>query len=171
MRVAPDARARFGANGRDHGTHTDRPETRGGPGVLSTHRSPGTLSSPLSSRNPLVQQLRRLSRRRSSRLEEGRFVIDGPVLVAEALDAGVDLELAFVELDAPAPVPALAERLRTAGVTVHVLSPGVLAAAYIVKSLPLGALRWLVAIAVTYVAFSMLRAGLSKSTTGLVPQA
>lgn len=36
--------------------------------------------------------------------------------------------------------------------------PGVLIAAYVVRSLPLQALRWVVAIAVTYVAFSMLAA-------------
>jgi uncharacterized membrane protein YfcA len=35
--------------------------------------------------------------------------------------------------------------------------PGVLIAAYVVKSLPLAALRWLVAAAVTFVAVGMLR--------------
>jgi uncharacterized membrane protein YfcA len=49
--------------------------------------------------------------------------------------------------------------------------PGVLVAAYIVRSLPLGALRWMVAIAVTYVALSMLRSALAprnglSATTG-----
>jgi uncharacterized membrane protein YfcA len=39
--------------------------------------------------------------------------------------------------------------------------PGVLIAAYVVKSLPLGALRWLVAAVVAYVAVSMLRAALA----------
>jgi TrmH family RNA methyltransferase len=83
----------------------------------------------LSARNPLVQQLRRLSRRRSSRLDEGRFVIDGPVLVADALAAGIALEVAFVETGAPAPVPTLAGRLGAAGVRVHRVAPGVLAGA------------------------------------------
>ena len=40
--------------------------------------------------------------------------------------------------------------------------PGVLVAAYIVKSMPLVALRWLVAVAVTYVAVGMLRAARRK---------
>ncbi|HLZ98031.1 MAG TPA: sulfite exporter TauE/SafE family protein [Steroidobacteraceae bacterium] len=35
--------------------------------------------------------------------------------------------------------------------------PGVLIAAYIVKSLPLGTLRWLVTVVITYAAFAMLR--------------
>jgi TrmH family RNA methyltransferase len=83
----------------------------------------------LSARNPLVQQLRRLSRRRSSRLDEGRFVIDGPVLVADALASGIGIEAAFVETGAPAPVPALAGRLGAAGVRVHRVAPGVLAGA------------------------------------------
>jgi TrmH family RNA methyltransferase len=59
----------------------------------------------------------------------GTYVIDGPVLVADALDAGLDLRTAFVDVGAPAPVAALAERLRAAGVDVHVLAAGVLAGA------------------------------------------
>ena len=35
--------------------------------------------------------------------------------------------------------------------------PGVLLAAYVVKSLPLSALRWLVTVVITYAAFAMLR--------------
>jgi TrmH family RNA methyltransferase len=42
-----------------------------------------------------VQRLRRLSGRRAARLEEGRFVIDGPTLVADALSAGVVVEEVF----------------------------------------------------------------------------
>jgi TrmH family RNA methyltransferase len=62
-------------------------------------------------------------------VEEGRFVIDGPVLVAEALVSGMALDAVFVEIGAPAPVPQLAERLQGAGVTVHHLSAGVLGSA------------------------------------------
>jgi uncharacterized membrane protein YfcA len=40
--------------------------------------------------------------------------------------------------------------------------PGVLIAAFIVKSLPLGWLRWLVVVVVSYAAFTMLRAARSK---------
>jgi TrmH family RNA methyltransferase len=72
----------------------------------------------------MVQQLRRLARRRSSRLEAGAFLVDGPVLVADALDAGVGLRAAYVEEGA---VPDLAARLGAAGVPVHAVAPGVLA--------------------------------------------
>lgn len=44
-----------------------------------------------------MQRLRRLSRRRSARHEEGRFLVDGPVLLAEGLAAGVTVEAVYVE--------------------------------------------------------------------------
>jgi TrmH family RNA methyltransferase len=80
----------------------------------------------LGARNPELQQLRRLSRRRSSRSADGAFVIDGPILVGEALAAGVELRAAYVEAGAPEPVPALADRLAAGGVAVHPVAPGVL---------------------------------------------
>ena len=43
-----------------------------------------------------VQELRRLLGRRSSRHEHGRFVVEGPVLVAEAVGAGWSVEAQFV---------------------------------------------------------------------------
>lgn len=46
--------------------------------------------------NPRVQQLRRLLGRRSSRYDEGLFVVEGPVLVAEAIAAGWRCEAQFV---------------------------------------------------------------------------
>jgi uncharacterized membrane protein YfcA len=46
--------------------------------------------------------------------------------------------------------------------------PGVLIAAYIVKSLPLGTLRWLVTVVITYAAFAMLR---SAARSGILPPA
>jgi len=49
--------------------------------------------------------------------------------------------------------------------------PGVLIAAYIVKSLPLGTLRWLVTVVITYAAFAMLRSaarsGALRSAAGM----
>ncbi|MCX7621728.1 MAG: RNA methyltransferase [Acidimicrobiales bacterium] len=51
----------------------------------------------LSARNPRVRRLRRLAGRRSARLGEQRFVIEGPLLITEALDAGVDVEEIFVD--------------------------------------------------------------------------
>jgi RNA methyltransferase, TrmH family len=52
--------------------------------------------SALAYNNSRVRQLRRLIGRRSSRHEEGRFVVEGPVLVAEAVGAGWDVEAQFV---------------------------------------------------------------------------
>jgi len=47
-------------------------------------------------KNSRVQQLRRLLGRRSSRYEEGTFVVEGPVLVTEAIRAGWVCESQFV---------------------------------------------------------------------------
>ena len=52
--------------------------------------------SALAFNNPKVQELRRLIGRRSSRYEHGRFVVEGPTLVAEAVAAGWCLETQFV---------------------------------------------------------------------------
>lgn len=52
----------------------------------------------LSASNARIKQLRRLSGRRSSRSEEGVFVIEGAVLVREAINAGVDIEAIFVDV-------------------------------------------------------------------------
>ena len=54
----------------------------------------------LSFRNPKVQQLRRLIGRRSSRTEHGKFVFEGPTLLAEALAAGFPIDTVFVDADA-----------------------------------------------------------------------
>jgi RNA methyltransferase, TrmH family len=80
----------------------------------------------LSARHPTIQRLRRLSRRRSSRSDEGAYVVDGPVLVGDALDAGVALDEAVAEPDAPA---ALLDRLEAAGVPVRSVAAGTLARA------------------------------------------
>jgi TrmH family RNA methyltransferase len=57
-------------------------------------------------------------------------VIDGPVLVAEALDAGVVLTEAFVDAEAADDrVTAVADRLGAAGIPVRELAAGVLASA------------------------------------------
>ena len=52
--------------------------------------------SALAFNNSRVQELRRLLGRRSSRHEHGRFVVEGPVLVAEAVGAGWSVEAQFV---------------------------------------------------------------------------
>ncbi|MFW2336158.1 TrmH family RNA methyltransferase [Ilumatobacter sp.] len=58
------------------------------------------MSEPLGFKNPRVQELRRLIGRRSSRLEAGAFVVEGAVLIAEAVAAGWDIEAEFVAGDA-----------------------------------------------------------------------
>ena len=55
------------------------------------------VAEPLGPSNPQIQTLRRLLGRRSARLDEGRYVIEGPLLVADALRAGVDIEAVYVE--------------------------------------------------------------------------
>jgi len=80
----------------------------------------------LGSRNPRVQQVRRLASSRRSRASAGQFVLEGPTLVAEALDADVAVLDAFHE---PATDAALLERLRDAGVACHAVREGVLEAA------------------------------------------
>ncbi|MFL6205500.1 MAG: TrmH family RNA methyltransferase [Acidimicrobiales bacterium] len=72
-----------------------------------------------------MQRLRRLSGRRGARLEEGRFVIDGPTLLAEALRSGVAVEEVFTSGGQEALVRAAAE----AGATVREVSADVLARA------------------------------------------
>ncbi len=60
---------------------------------------------PLSARNPRVQRLSKLVRRREERAEQRAFVVEGPVLVAGALDGGavlVDLYVDEGALDRPA---------------------------------------------------------------------
>jgi len=52
--------------------------------------------SALAFNNSTVQELRRLIGRRSSRYDEGRFVVEGPTLVAEAASAGWIIEAQFV---------------------------------------------------------------------------
>lgn len=56
--------------------------------------------TPLSARNPRVQQLRKLLRQRSSRDDAGLFVIEGAGLLAEALATGATVHDVFVAADA-----------------------------------------------------------------------
>jgi TrmH family RNA methyltransferase len=71
--------------------------------------------SALAYTNSRVQELRRLIGRRSSRHEAGRFVVEGPVLVGEAVAAGWTIEAQFVPegsdtaVDGAGPVVELAD--------------------------------------------------------------
>lgn len=71
---------------------------------------------PLGFTNPQVQRLRRLLGRRSSRRDEGFFVVEGATLIEEAVRSGWDVEVQFV---APGGEPI-------AGVPVRWLADGVL---------------------------------------------
>ena len=55
-------------------------------------------------KNSRVQELRRLSGRRSSRYDDGRFVVEGPVLVAEAIRAGWTCVAQFIPEDSDAAI-------------------------------------------------------------------
>lgn len=82
---------------------------------------------PLSARNPRVTRLSRLVRRREERAGERAFVVEGPVLVRAALDAGIPVEEVYLDegaLDRPA-VAALVAGL-PAGLDPWVLPAGTL---------------------------------------------
>ncbi len=87
------------------------------------------MFEPVAAKNPLVSQLRRLSRRRSARTDEGRFLIEGPNLLGVALEAGADVTLVLRDGAAPLSdeVAALAERAARSGARLVELPPGVLA--------------------------------------------
>ena len=62
---------------------------------------------PLSARNPRVQRLTKLVKRREERAEQRAFVVEGPTLVGCALDAGAVLVDVFVD-EAAVHLPAVA---------------------------------------------------------------
>jgi TrmH family RNA methyltransferase len=70
-----------------------------------------------------VKRLRQLVERSSVRRRERAFVVEGPTLVGDALDAGAQLECLFVAPEATAPV---VDRAAALGVPVFELAPGVL---------------------------------------------
>ncbi|KAA0236368.1 MAG: 23S rRNA (guanosine-2'-O-)-methyltransferase RlmB [Acidimicrobiales bacterium] len=80
-----------------------------------------------------VQRLRRLARRRSSRLEENAFVLEGAKLVDQALASSADLEAIYVAVpddeQLGESLRRLTERAVTQGVPVNWLAPGVLESA------------------------------------------
>lgn len=69
------------------------------------------MSEKLSFTNPKVQRLRRLIGRRSARSDEGVFVVQGEVLIREALAAGWQPEVEFVAPDAEPLTSAASYRL------------------------------------------------------------
>ncbi len=87
------------------------------------------MFEPVAAKNPLVSQLRRLSRRRSARVEEGRFLVEGVTLLGVALDAGAEVALVLRDGEVPLTdeVAALARQARDAGARLVELVPGALA--------------------------------------------
>ena len=73
--------------------------------------------------SPRVKRLRQLVDRSAVRQREGAFVVEGPTLLGDALDAGVAVECLFVAPGTTAPVVA---RAVARGVPVYELAPGVL---------------------------------------------
>ena len=80
------------------------------------------MTSALSARNPKVQRLRRLSAKRTERVAEGAFVVEGWKLVEEALAAGFPIESVFVDTEGAA-------RIDAGRVPVHLVDASVLAGA------------------------------------------
>lgn len=77
-----------------------------------------------------VRRLRRLIERPAARESEGAFVIEGPTLLGEALDAGLGIDSVFVARSRSsaggAVAPAAVARAAAGGVPVFDLAPGVL---------------------------------------------
>ncbi|MGQ0617055.1 MAG: TrmH family RNA methyltransferase [Acidimicrobiia bacterium] len=78
--------------------------------------------APLRSKNPQVQRLRRLARRRTQREAEGVFLVEGPTLVAEALHGPHPVEAVYA-------APELAAGFRGRGAPVLAVDREALAAA------------------------------------------
>jgi TrmH family RNA methyltransferase len=78
----------------------------------------------LAASNPRIRRLRRLSGRRSARLDERAFLLEGPVLVAEALAAFVPLDGIYGA--GAALTPELVATAHAQGIAVHEVADGVL---------------------------------------------
>jgi len=99
----------------------------------------------LSANNPRLASLRRLIGRRRARLDAGRFVVEGPVPVAELLAAGAVLEEVYVDVEAwnnvddRSPLRVLVREAEAAGVPVWGLAASVFVSVSDTKA-PQGAL-------------------------------
>jgi RNA methyltransferase, TrmH family len=103
---------------RERGGGPERPRERGG-----GPERPPERGTPLAFTSGRVKRLRQLVERPAARRREGVFVVEGPTLVGDALDAGVELECVFTAAGARPPV---ADRAAAHGVPVYELGPGVL---------------------------------------------
>ncbi|MDZ7674226.1 MAG: RNA methyltransferase [Acidimicrobiales bacterium] len=82
------------------------------------------LSAPLGPRSRPLQHLRRLSGRRRARADAGQFVVDGPTLLGEAFDAGLDVVEVYAE---PSAASWALDRARGHDVPVRPVEEGALA--------------------------------------------
>ena len=96
------------------------------PGATGGHGGGGRAAEPLALRNPRLVQLRRLVADRRARRKAGRYVIEGPRLLAEALDAGAPLREVFWDVAARDRHPELRERLSGAGLAPTWVTAGAL---------------------------------------------
>lgn len=84
------------------------------------------MAEEIGARHHTVQRLRRLSRRRRARTDDAAFVIDGPTLLADALDAGIEIEEVVAE---PGCSPELLARVEASGAVMRHAAAGTLARA------------------------------------------
>jgi TrmH family RNA methyltransferase len=84
------------------------------------------VSDPLARTSPALQRLRRLSRRRDARADERALLVDGPVLLDEALRSDVRITAVFADEDLD-PTTDVLRRARVAGVEVVTVRSGELA--------------------------------------------
>jgi TrmH family RNA methyltransferase len=81
----------------------------------------------LGARNARIAGLRRLVARRAERDRSGLFVVDGPVLVGEALRCGATVSDVFVDVDAGDDFAEVVAEATRCAVAVHQVGSGVLA--------------------------------------------
>jgi signal transduction histidine kinase len=92
--------------------------------MVTAAGEPDGATTPLGRNNPRLKHLRRLVTRRDERDRAGVVVLEGPVLVTDALVDGAAVDEVFCEPDA---YPDLTDRARAAGAAVHVVPEGALA--------------------------------------------
>jgi TrmH family RNA methyltransferase len=83
-------------------------------------------SDAIGPRHPEAKRLRALLRDASARRAEGRFVLEGPRLVADALARGAPVEAVYLGLNARRAFASLVGAVEAAGVPVRELRDGVL---------------------------------------------
>lgn len=85
-------------------------------------------TTPLSGKNPEISQLRRLLGRRRARVDAGEYVLEGPTLLSDALDAGIVPRTVYVDAGRvlSSPRRELLERAEREGATARWVEAGVI---------------------------------------------